>query len=83
MIEARLTLHSSDCQLTLDRVICPLSVTFTALGPFRERDIKIEILLEWPGRVWGQEELPGWFEEGGDAGAGGMGELGKCWNSGG
>lgn len=48
-MEASLIFHSSDHNLTLGRVICPSSVTFTALGS----DIKITFLL---GRVWGQEE---------------------------
>lgn len=61
-MEARLTFHSSDHQLTLERVICPSSVTLTAPLLFTGSDIKIAILLECLGTAWGQEELPGLFD---------------------
>lgn len=62
-MEARATFHNSDFKLTLGRVLCPSSVSFTALGLFTESDIKIAMILECLGGVWGQEERwgPGLF----------------------
>lgn len=66
-MEARATFHNSDFKLTLGRVLCPSSVSFTALGLFTESDIKIAMILECLGGVWGQEERwgPGLFVLGG------------------